>query len=63
MKGFILFITALVISSCGYRIVPSELIPDGNWLRGIGQGMHGGTAWGAGSFDSNGEQIYFTGVN
>jgi cytochrome c oxidase subunit 2 len=25
--------------------------------------MHGGTAWGEGSFDSNGEQIYFTGVN
>jgi cytochrome c oxidase subunit 2 len=32
-------------------------------LRGRGRGMHGGTAWGTGSFDSNGEQIYFTGVN
>jgi cytochrome c oxidase subunit 2 len=52
------FLIALLMSGCGYRLVPA-----GNWLRGIGPGMDGGTAWGEGSFDSNGEQIYFTGVN
>ena len=63
IKLLIGFLAALVLSACGYRIVPSDLIPDGPWLRGMGRGMHGGTAWGAGSFDSNGEQIYFTAVN
>lgn len=63
MKALIVLLTALIASACGYRIVPSELVPDGDWFRGMDRGMHGGTAWGAGSFDSDGEQIYFTGVN
>lgn len=63
MKKMMLIIVALLMSGCAYRLVPSDLAPDSDWLRGIGPGMHGGTAWGEGSFDSNGEQIYFTGVN
>lgn len=63
VKKLIVILTALALSGCGYRIVPSELIPGDDWLRGMGRGMHRGTAWGVGSFDSNGEQIYFTGVN
>ncbi len=48
----------LAVAACGYRIIPGR-----GWLPGVGPGMHGGTAWGAGAFDSNGERIYFTGVN
>jgi len=54
VPGFLLFI----ISACGYRVVS-----DDGWFRGFGPGMQGGMAWGEGSFDSNGEQIYFTGID
>ena len=52
--GFLL----LLLSACGYRLVSGE-----GWFPGVGPGMRGGTAWGGRSFDSNGEQIYFTSVN
>ncbi len=63
MKKALVPILALVLAGCGYRLVPSELIPEAGWVRGLRPGMHGGTAWGQGSFDSNGEQIFFTGAN
>lgn len=59
----IIFLMVIFLSGCGNRILPSNLVPDSSWFRGMGRGMRGGTAWGSGSFDSNGEQIYFTAVN
>ncbi len=63
MKKFALVFVSILLSGCGYRLVPSDTLPDSSWLPGTGPGMHGGTAWGSGSFDSVGEQIYFTAVN
>ncbi len=63
MRKFVLVIISIFLTGCGYRLVPADLIPDTGWFRGMGRGMHNGTAWGTGSFDSNGEQIYFTGAN
>ncbi len=54
VPGFLL----LFISACGYRVVSGD-----SWFRGVGPGMQGGMARGEGSFDSNGEQIYFTGID
>lgn len=55
---------AVILSACGYRIVPVEMLPGDDWPNGRGPGMGmGGTVWMPGSFESNGEQIYFTGVN
>jgi len=58
VKKVIAGILLLLTSACGYRLAPTD-----GWFPGVGPGMHGGTAWGEGSFDSNGEQIYFTAVN
>jgi len=54
VPGFLL----LLVSACGYRV-----ISDDGWFRGVDPGVQGGIAWGEGSFDSNGEQIYFTSIN
>ena len=53
----------LLLAGCGYRLVPSEVVPGDEGVPGVSPGMHGGTAWGEGAFDSNGERIYFTATN
>ncbi len=64
MKKLLPLLIAVFLAGCGYRIVPSDLIPGEGWVRGMRPGMGpGGTAWGSGAFGSNGERIYFTGTN
>ena len=64
MKQGSVILWALLLAACGYRLVPEELAPGPGFVRGIEPGRGGGgTAWGSGSFDSIGEQIYFAGIN
>jgi hypothetical protein len=59
-----LIIGVLTLSGCGYRLVPEEILPDSEWIPGMHPGFEsGGTVWGEGSFDTNGERIYFTATN
>lgn len=60
---FVLFM-GILLAGCGYRIVPADVIGDGDTYSPMQPGMGpGGTTWGSGSFDSVGEQIYFTGID
>jgi cytochrome c oxidase subunit 2 len=62
IKWVLFFLVLAALAACGYRLVPAENVPADDWQDGRGPGM-GGTFWMPGSFDSNGEQIYFTGVD
>lgn len=63
MKKLIFTLLGILITGCGYRIVPVNETNERNAYPPMQPGMGpGGITWGAGSFDSLGEQIYFTGI-
>lgn len=63
MKKFSLILLGIVLTGCGYRIVRVNEPNDGTGYPPMQPGMGpGGMTWGSGSFDSLGEQIYFTGI-
>jgi hypothetical protein len=60
---FVLFM-GILLAGCGYRIVPVDVVGDDDTYSPMQPGMGpGGMTWGSGSFDSVGEQIYFTGID
>jgi hypothetical protein len=65
MKNFLsILILLLLLSACAYRLVPVDAGSGEDGFAPMQPGMGpGGMTWGSGSFDSLGEQIYFTGIN
>lgn len=63
-KLIYILLLGILLAGCGYRIVPVDVIEDRYGYSPMQPGMGpGGMTWGSGSFDSIGEQIYFTGIN
>ena len=63
MKKAIFILLGILLTGCNYRIIRVDEPNDGNGYPPMSPGMGpGGMTWGTGSFDSLGEQIYFTAV-
>jgi hypothetical protein len=64
MKYFISILVMLLLVGCNYRLVPVESVRTEFGYAPMQPGMGpGGMTWAPDSFDSLGEQIYFTGLN
>jgi hypothetical protein len=65
MKKLILILLLLIfLVGCSYRVIPGRVTEGKDGYSPMQPGMGpGGMTWGPGSFDSLGEQIYFTGID